>query len=85
MGMAMMLLLIPAVSTTAQVNAIPQTSSQDTQKRRITGQILDDQGEPLIGATVSVKGGTEKVLTDLEGNFTLQTAVSRPVIVISYV
>ena len=85
MGMAMMLLLIPAVSTTAQVNAIPQTSSQDTQKRRITGQILDDQGEPLIGATVSVKGGTEKVLTDLEGNFTLQTAVSRPVIVVSYV
>ena len=47
MGMAMMLLLIPAVSTTAQVNAIPQTSSQDTQKRKITGQVLDDQGEPL--------------------------------------
>jgi TonB-linked SusC/RagA family outer membrane protein len=84
-GMAMMLLLIPAVRSTAQVNAIPQNSTEETQKRKITGQVLDDQGEPLIGATVSVKGGTEKVLTDLEGNFTILTAQQQPVIVVSYV
>ena len=43
-GMAMMLLLIPAVRSTAQVNAIPQNLTEETQKRRITGQVLDDQG-----------------------------------------
>ena len=84
-GMAMMLLLIPAVRSTAQVNAIPQNLTEETQKRKITGQVLDDQGEPLIGATVSVKGGTEKVLTDLDGNFTILTAQQQPVIVVSYV
>lgn len=38
----------------------------------ITGQVLDNEGEPLIGATVAVKGGGAATATDIDGNFTLK-------------
>ena len=39
-------------------------------QKTITGTVTDASGEPLIGATVSL-GGTNGVVTDLDGNFTL--------------
>ena len=35
----------------------------------IKGQVLDENGEPLIGATVTVKGTNVVTVTDLDGNF----------------
>lgn len=42
--------------------------------RTVTGKVLDDTGEPVIGAVVSVDGGSQsqKTITDLDGNFTLK-------------
>jgi TonB-linked SusC/RagA family outer membrane protein len=37
----------------------------------IRGRILDDRGEPVIGATVKVKGASKGTVTDLNGNFKL--------------
>lgn len=37
----------------------------------IRGKILDDKGEPIIGATVRVKGTTKGTVTDMNGNFKL--------------
>ena len=37
----------------------------------ISGQVLDDQGEPILGANVVQVGTTNGTMTDLEGNFTL--------------
>lgn len=39
--------------------------------RRITGQILDEKGEPMIGVTVMAKGSGAGAITDLDGNFVL--------------
>lgn len=39
------------------------------QKKRLTGQVLDDQGEPIIGANIVEEGTTNGVITDIEGNF----------------
>ena len=46
----------------------------------ITGHIVDAQtNEPLIGASVIVKGEkTEGVVTDVDGNFSLQTHHAAP-------
>ena len=42
------------------------------QQVTISGQVLDEKSEPLIGATVNIEGTTNAVITDLEGKFTLK-------------
>ena len=53
------------------------------QQVTISGQVLDEKSEPLIGATVNIEGTTNAVITDLEGKFTLKALPSEK-IVISY-
>jgi len=40
----------------------------------VKGQVLDPSGEPVIGATVKVKGSKTGTVTDLDGNFLLSAA-----------
>lgn len=49
------------------------------------GVVLDAQGEPIIGASVIIKGTTNGFITDLDGNFTLKGAQKGDVLEISYV
>jgi TonB-linked SusC/RagA family outer membrane protein len=52
----------------------------------IHGKILNENGEPLVGATVTVKGTTINALTDDQGNFHINTGDQvRPVLVVSFV
>ena len=59
------------------VATIPSISFAQSE---ITGHIIDaTTGEPLIGASVVVKGDKKKgVVTDADGNFTLNTQVEAP-------
>ena len=42
------------------------------QNRTVTGTVTDDQGEPLIGASVTVEGQSSiGAITDLDGHYTL--------------
>lgn len=52
-------------------------------QNRITGKVLTENGTPLAGATVSVKGTNNAVVTDGNGAFTLN-APARSTLVISY-
>lgn len=47
------------------------TQNAIAQSKTITGNISGDKGEPLAGATVSVKGKKKAVTTDSEGKFTI--------------
>lgn len=38
---------------------------------QIKGTVLDEEGEPLIGASVRLKGTDQAVVTDIDGNFVL--------------
>lgn len=51
---------------------------------KITGQVIDLQGEPIIGATVMEKGTANGIVTDLDGNFNLNVSPSNK-LQISYV
>ena len=44
----------------------------------IKGVVVDEQGEPLIGASVFVKGTTEGVVTDMDGAFALSVQGGQP-------
>ena len=49
-------------------NSLIATSVQQTKK--VTGNISDSM-DPLIGATIKEKGTSNGVVTDLEGNFSI--------------
>ena len=60
-------------------------SQPGSRKKRVTGVVKDVMGEPLIGANVVEKGrGTNGVITDFNGKFTLEVDESAS-LVVSYI
>lgn len=57
------------------------------QTKTITGTVIsNDDGEPVIGATIVVKGNaTVGTITDYDGNFTLNVPDNAKTLVISYI
>ena len=51
----------------------------------IKGKVLGTDGEPIIGASVLVKGSTTGVVTDLDGNYTLANVSKGAILEFSYV
>ena len=52
----------------------------------VSGSVIDNTGEPLIGASVVVKGQTSLgTVTDIDGNFRLKVPSEQSVLVFSYV
>ncbi len=62
----------------AQIQAVEQAKGHV-----VKGTVLDEQGQPIIGATVMQKGTKKATVTDLDGHFTLSD-VTGPVVV-SYI
>ena len=56
-----------------------------SQGKQIQGVVKDATGEPIIGANVLVKGTTNGMITDIDGNFSLSNVNSQDVIVFSYI
>jgi hypothetical protein len=54
------------------------------QNLRIRGTVTDVAGEPIVGANVVEKGTTNGIVTDAEGNFSLNVS-SGAILVISYI
>lgn len=48
-----------------------QKTQTSGKKVKVRGVIKDETGEPIIGATVRVKGQSEGTVSDFDGNFTL--------------
>ena len=53
-------------------------------ERSITGTVVDDAGEPLIGASVLIEGTTTGTVTDIDGNFELAGVQDGAQLVVSY-
>ena len=53
-------------------------------QNKITGTVLEDTGEPCIGATVMIQGTKQGTKTDLDGHFTIAVPAGKK-LVISYV
>ena len=50
----------------------------------VSGSITDSKGEPLLGASILVKGTSVGTVTDLDGNFSLNVPPEGKVLVVSY-
>lgn len=58
-------------------------SAQDG--RKVTGHVVDDTNEPLIGASILVVGTSTGVITDLDGNFSIVVPSGATTLQISFV
>ncbi|MBO4673613.1 MAG: SusC/RagA family TonB-linked outer membrane protein [Bacteroidaceae bacterium] len=55
-------------------------------QKTVTGKVVDDLGEPVVGASVLVKGTTIGSATDLEGNFNIKNVPnSATTLMVSYI
>lgn len=53
-------------------------------QRTVTGTITDDSGEPLIGASILVKGTPTGTVTDIDGSYSVTVPEGSTVLVVSY-
>lgn len=60
------------------------TTAIAQQGHQVKGIVTDANGEPVIGATVKIKGQTTGTITDIDGNFSL-SAPKGTVLVVSYI
>lgn len=54
-------------------------------QQTISGAVVDETGEPLIGVSILVKGSTNGSITDFDGNFMLSGVNANDVLVFSYI
>ena len=55
------------------------------QNTQVKGNVVDETGLPVIGASVIVKGTTIGIVTDFDGNFTLEVPADSKELEISYI
>ena len=80
-------LLAPTLLATCPLSAsasTPGTSMTQQTADVLKGTVTDSQGEPIVGATIKVKGTAGGTISDIDGNFTVK-APAGATIEISYV
>ncbi len=55
------------------------------QGKTITGRITDSSGDPLVGVTILVEGTSQGVITDIDGNYSIEVPSEDAVLVISFI
>lgn len=75
MGSTILFLSTGMVLAEHRNDMMPESTgiTQTQQQKQITGNVVDSKGEAIIGASVIVKGATIGTVTDLDGNFSLET------------
>lgn len=65
---------------------VPSGSDRNIQQHVVTGKVSSaKEGFSLPGVSVSVKGGSEKTLTDVNGKYTIQASSLKDTLVFSYI
>ena len=54
-------------------------------QKRVTGVVLDDQQYPIPGATIMERGTSNGVITDVNGNYSIEVAGNESVLIFSFV
>ena len=73
--------MAPAATLSAMQSVRAQQTSGNV---KITGTVVDNTGEPAIGATVRIKNGQHGVVTDIDGKFTIDVPKGST-LVVSYI
>ncbi len=87
LGGALWLAMVPAYGAQDVNDKMEIRSTLEVQQtgRTVTGTIVDETGEPVIGVNVRVKDTTIGAITDLDGRFSLANVPAGAVLQITYV
>lgn len=78
--------LVALFSATISFSQTVETNnSSSAVVRKIEGVVVDINGDPLIGATVLIKGTTIATITDIDGRYSLSGVPTYAIICCSYV
>ena len=50
---------------------IPDKKLKETPTKKVSGIVIDENNEPLIGVNIKVEGSSEGAITDIDGNFNI--------------
>jgi len=75
---------VSSVSAVEIVLPVTPFTPEPQQQKRVSGTVLDERNEPIIGVNVVVKGTTEGSITDYDGKFSLEVP-SNAVLQFSYI
>lgn len=78
MFMAAGLTFAPITTRAEQISVTMQ------QTGNLKGKVTDSNGQPIVGATIMVKGTTQGTVTDMDGNYTLNNVPADATIVVSF-
>lgn len=73
-----------SIVSTKSIVIFDRKEQRNPKKAPITGTIKDALGDPIVGANVMIKGTSIGVITDIDGNFSLETPVEGT-LVVSYI
>ena len=85
LGLVACLCLSSPMNSFAVSNNNVQATQSVQQQKTVKGSILDENGEPMIGVSVVVKGTTTGTITDFDGNFSLNVPANAKTLEISYI
>lgn len=74
-----------APEAAAAVTAAAPSADALQQVRKVTGRVVDQTGEPMVGATVLVRGTKVMTLTDAEGRYSINVPAGRDELQFNYI
>ncbi|MDR2913891.1 MAG: TonB-dependent receptor [Tannerella sp.] len=75
---------VPAVYANQEITVITSVN-EVLQGKKISGTVVDEKGDPIIGASVFIPGSTIGVTTDVDGNFLITVPDNTGQIKVSYI
>ncbi|ALD21091.1 hypothetical protein AM218_07505 [Hymenobacter sp. DG25A] len=79
---------IAATSVTAPVEAAPAPApavvAEAPSTTNLTGRVLDEEGQPLAGATIFLKGSRKIASADANGNYTIEVPTGENTLTYGY-
>ena len=72
---------------TLSLNSASKTNQATQQKTggKVVGVIVDEEGEPMIGVTIRIKGTGKGTITNFDGEFTIEMDNRKTPLVFSYI
>lgn len=67
------------------INILKKDAAKQQKERTITGVVLDNKGETIIGASLLVMGTTTGTITDMDGKFSLPVPADMKELVCNYI
>ncbi len=78
-------ILVLSIMGGLTISPVPTKASvTQVQTVLVKSRVVDQDGQPLVGATIKVKGSSGGTVTDLDGNFQLKAPINA-ILVVSYV